>query len=134
MPLFNDSPEYVWFMRAAASAKLGDKDPHREGLLKYYNIPKDDAAYWAGKFLLGLASESELLTHGKDPTSVAFALGWKAQCEGRIVDASDWYRVCLEAPPPDNFPRALAIEILGSWIGAPSETLSRLSPSKFEHF
>jgi tetratricopeptide (TPR) repeat protein len=93
--------DFAWTMRAAASVKLGPgKDPHRAELVKYCR--EHPKGYWEtiSRYLVGLASEEELLAQAKSTQQRcenAYYLGLRAQSEGRLEDASDWYRISVES-------------------------------------
>ncbi len=91
--------EYAWLMRAAASLQYkGLKKKDRKQLIQYYKSAKGD---WdlAGKYLLGMVSQEEVIKRSKPAFTrgvYAFYLGLKAETEGRLEEASDWYRVSME--------------------------------------
>ena len=95
----NPQIEYAWLMRAAASLQYKElKKKDRKKLIQYYQSAKGD---WdlAGKYLLGMVSEEEFIKRSKPAFTrgvYAFYLGLKAETEGRLEEASDWYRVSME--------------------------------------
>ncbi len=112
-------PEWVWLFRACAFALRGtDRDPHRADLLAYY--AKDDPSPYhvMGRYLLGLASEAEMLalatTHERI-SEVAYYLGARAQGEKRFRDACEWYRVAAESQEQTS-PGTLALYALREWV------------------
>lgn len=114
-------PEMVWLIRACAYAmRSAENAPHRDELLAYYGRP-ESAAWLEGRYLVGLATEAELLAATDTPrrlSGTAFYLGAKAQGEGRMRDACDWYRVSMETPG-EPIPQGLAIWALSDWIRTP---------------
>ncbi len=93
--------DFAWAMRAAASVKLGPrKDSHRVELEKYFQ--QHTKGYWEtiGRYLMGLASEDELVAQAKNPRERcenAYYLGLRAESDDRFEDASDWYRISVES-------------------------------------
>ncbi len=151
--------DFVWLLRAAASARAGsDKDPHREELLKYYGGGSGNdgvlARLWSragqlvadkagpkkpqghyhqlGRFLVGLATEEEVLALATDPKKrceIAYYVGLKAQGEKRFSDASDWYRVVIETGLDKNGEYRWAYDTLYKWSES-GKCLSRLAETK----
>ena len=111
-------PEWVWLFRATAfTLRGGDADPHKADLLAYYGRENPDAYHVMGRYLLGLASEDEVMAVATAPqkrSEVAFYLGARAQREKRFRDACDWYRVSVETEEMTS-PRMLALHTLGEW-------------------
>jgi tetratricopeptide (TPR) repeat protein len=99
-PANDEHEDFVWLMRAAASACLGaENDPHRAELMSVLKKRKSTRYYRIARYFVGLTSETDVLKEATDPRStceVAYYVGLRAQCEGRFYDASDWYRVSAE--------------------------------------
>jgi len=113
--------DFAWTMRAAASAKLGPgKDAHRTELVNYYR--QHAQGYWEtiGRYLVGLASEDEILAQAKSPKERcenAYYLGLRAESEGRFEDASDWYRISVESGLENMGEYRWAYNTLYRWEG-----------------
>jgi tetratricopeptide (TPR) repeat protein len=129
-----DMADFVWVTRAAAAVRTGlAKDPNRGRLLEYYRRPVPGHYHVIGRFLLGLATEDEVLAQATDANrrcEVAFFIGLKAQAEGRYRDASDWYRVTVETSVSNYVEYRWAYHTLYTWLG-PYKSLSRLDTEKF---
>ena len=105
-PFSVSMPDFIWALRAAASARVGNvSDPHRTQLTAYYGEhreplnPAGQRWHIIGRFLSGLGTEEEVLalvTDDKSRCEVAYYLGLKAHGDGRYDDASDWYRISVE--------------------------------------
>jgi tetratricopeptide (TPR) repeat protein len=93
--------DFAWAMRAAAMLKLGKAgEKYRAGLLSWYK--QHPSGYWEtiGRYLVGLADENEVLSEAQSTQQrceVSYYLGLRAQSEGRLKDASDWYRISIES-------------------------------------
>jgi hypothetical protein len=100
----SEHDDYVWLMRAALSTRLHDTDAaHQEALRKRFETDRPGFYHQAGRYLLGLTSESAVLaaaSTGKSRQEVTYFLGLKAQAEGRFADATTWYRATVETSEP----------------------------------
>ena len=118
-PETGPEPDRAWLLRAAASARLDPKrDPHRPALVQYYDGTGLRHYHTIGRYLLGLASEAEVLALATDPRrrcEVAFYLGLRAKAEGRYTDASDWLRVAIETRQPHSPEQAWAYTVISTW-------------------
>jgi hypothetical protein len=116
----NDHPEWVWLFRAVAFALRGsDADPHRAELLDYYGKDKRDPYHVMGRYLVGLAPETDMIAlaaTSRSRSEIAYYLGARAQREKRFRDACEWYRVAAESGEGTS-PRSLALYTLGEWAG-----------------
>ena len=92
--------DFIWLLRAAASLKSGaTEQQHRELFNHYASLHSANAYQVMGRYLLGLATQDELLFHAKTAKrrcEIAYYLGVKAEADGRFEEASDWYRVAVE--------------------------------------
>jgi tetratricopeptide (TPR) repeat protein len=126
-------PDRVWLMRAAAAARRGpESDPHRDTLLQYYGSPGPRYYHQIGRFLLGLATEREVLAVATDPRrrcEVAFYIGLRAKGEGRYADASDWFRVAIETGQERVAEYTFAYNTITDWQ-AEGKSLSRLAAER----
>lgn len=99
-PLPDDHPEFVWLMRAAGAVQEGvDESPYRLKLETYYSESSREYYHMIGRYLLGMENEVVLLdlaTAADKRSEVAYYLAIKAESEGRLQAASDWYRVSVE--------------------------------------
>jgi hypothetical protein len=95
-----EHPEFTWMMRAAISLKQDPGNNHRrETVLEYYSKNRSTHYDAIARYLLGLATQEEVLALATDPDKrceIAFYLGWRSQAEGRYQESSDWYRVAVE--------------------------------------
>lgn len=118
---------FPWQLRAAASLQYkGLKKKDRKELTQYFK--KADNSYnLAGKYLLGIVTQKEFVRrcHSKSQRyatspsvlgACAFYVGLKAETEGRLKEASDWYRVSMETNSyvaPEYHWAVLKLEIWG---------------------
>jgi hypothetical protein len=113
----NDHPEWVWLLRAVAFALAPQDGSHRAELEAYYSRPSEERYHVMGRYVLGLASEDEMLalaSKGAPRSEIAYYAGVRAQHEGRYRDACEWYRVAAESGEVTG-PRTLALHALGEW-------------------
>jgi hypothetical protein len=94
------SNEVIWHTRAVMFLRFGSSDAsHKQALIRHFAEPSQRYIHTIGAYLLGLAPENEVLSLMKDPLKrceVSYYLGLRAESDGRMEEASDWYRVCSE--------------------------------------
>jgi hypothetical protein len=99
-PTAGSHGEFVWLMRAAVYLRKPTQNPgHYRQLYRYYKQSPDSHYNIIGRYLLGIASQAEvlaLMTHNKAKCEVAYYIGFKAQTERRFIEASNWYRIAIE--------------------------------------
>ena len=120
-PDANDHPEWVWLFRACALAlRPADNAPHRAAVLAYYERPDPDRYHRFGRYVVGLSDEQDLSkveNSARMRAEPAYYRGVRAESEGRIREACEWYRVAWETPTATS-PRTLAIMRLREWSGS----------------
>ncbi len=133
------SPDgYNWLLRAASSLiylNISQKEINQ--LKAYYNLPgmKEDKYGLLGLFLLHKVSKKEIILQMNTPKKrceYSFFLGFKAQTQGRIEEAIDWYRICLETGLSNNGEYFFAMQALKKLISS-QKSLSHFrlgTPSK----
>jgi len=113
--------EFVWLMRAAAYLREPTQNPeHYRQLDHYYKQSPDNHYNTIGRYLLGIASQAEvlaLMTHEKAKCEVAYYIGYRAQTEGRSIEASNWYRIAIETGLIRNGEYRWAYDQLYLWRG-----------------
>ena len=91
---------FVWLMRAAAYLREPTPNQtHYQLLQDYYSQAPHTHYNVIGRYLLGMDNEDELSALMINPKAVcetAYYVGFKAQTEGRYLDASNWYRISIE--------------------------------------
>jgi hypothetical protein len=88
--------EYIWLLRAMASVRSGPNDPRRLTLTTHFLA--NDANEYAviGRCLLGRAAVRDVLALAESEPLRAlalYALGVRAEGEGRAGEAADWYQL-----------------------------------------
>ncbi len=115
-----DHPEWVWLFRACALAlRPAENATHRAEVLDYYARPDSERYRSFGRYVVGLTDDREILrgsTNARLRSEPAYYLGVRAESEGRLRDACEWYRVAWEAPAASSA-QTLAIMRLRSWSG-----------------
>jgi tetratricopeptide (TPR) repeat protein len=121
--------DFHWLLRAAASARMGAaRDPRRAGLERHFARGGGEHCKVLGRFLLGREDEPAVLACATDPRSTCEALyylGLRAQCEGRVREASRWYVRCVETGQFYNGEYRWAYDQLQRWA-ARGVSLARL--------
>jgi tetratricopeptide (TPR) repeat protein len=110
--------DYIWQLRAAACVKTGCKDPWRGMLIRHYRQPSGPQPA-VGPYLVGLVDEATFLSQAKDPgqrSLAAYYVGLRAEAEGRWEEASDWFRVAVEAGRIGVYEWRWASFALGRWV------------------
>ncbi|OJH38630.1 tetratricopeptide repeat protein [Cystobacter ferrugineus] len=101
-----ETTDYVWLMRAAASLRAHDTaEAHQRALSQRFSVDRPGFYHQLGRHLLGLLPEEAAIAAAATPKSqqeLPFFLGLKAQAEGRHEDAVTWYRDCVETGNPRN--------------------------------
>lgn len=122
--------DYVWLMRAAASAGTDTAgNPYHKRLIKYFRTDKSDYYHLIGRYLIGLATEKDLLALAQNKKAlceISYFIGFRAQKEGRYADASDWFRLSIETGLIKNGEYRWAYDSLYIWRQK-TMSLARLS-------
>jgi lipoprotein NlpI len=99
-----ETADYVWLMRAAASTRARDADAaHQAALRQRFEVERPGFYHQMGRHLLGLIPEQAVLAAAVSPKNrqeLPFFLGLKARAEGRYTDAVTWYRATIETSTP----------------------------------
>jgi tetratricopeptide (TPR) repeat protein len=93
-----ENRDLFWLFRAVVVARHHDS-PHRDEVLKYFQANGTARYFVMGRAVMALEDESAITGFAGDihqVCEVAFYLGAAAEGQGRIEDASDWYRAALE--------------------------------------
>lgn len=88
----------LWLYRAA-DARLAQTTGHQPALRKQFAAPRNDFHDALARHLLGIGSESDVFRQAQTPQqhyAMAYFLGLKAESDGRLDDAVDWYRAVME--------------------------------------
>lgn len=90
----------VWLYRAAAFVRGGaTQATHAEALAAYHARAPRSLYDTAGAYLLGKVSAEKLvamISNDNQRAEVAYYLGLRAFADGRLEEASDWYRIATE--------------------------------------
>jgi len=121
-PASDEHGRFVWLMRAAAAVAAGlATDPHRDRLMAYYGQAGKDDYFVMGRYLLGLASEAQMLALAKSPDrrcEVAYYLGARAKAERRYEDAAEWFLVAVATGQTLEGEYTWATDELSRWAAA----------------
>ena len=96
--LEGDSGEDYWLIRTAAFlVEGGENQQQRQAIEEYYAKDTEGGKHHLyGRFLLGMATENEMLKTATDDAKhceTSFYFGLKAQADGRFTDAAYWYHL-----------------------------------------
>jgi hypothetical protein len=112
--------EYAWLSRAAGYSSEKDlSEKNKTELFQYFKSPNKNPHYHiAGKYLLGMVTEEELLNAADSPKKrceYAYFIAYKARVEGDFEKASDWYRIVLETGQAFDGEYYMALKQLMGW-------------------
>jgi hypothetical protein len=92
---------FVWMMRAATYLRTDQPGADWKARLdQYYAQPHDEMFDRLGMYLLGKLDQASIWASAKDDhdrSVAAWVFGFRAQHDGDIAQAVDWYRATLEA-------------------------------------
>ena len=95
-----DHAESVWLLRQCDALRHGAAYPHRAALDAHYAAPAASDYATMARYLRGEVTLPALLgvaVSEKRRTEVAYYVGLRAQAEGRVADATDWFTFALLA-------------------------------------
>jgi hypothetical protein len=119
--LEGDHGAYYWLVRAAAFVLDGGGNPEHGRLLNEHFASAMPGHYHTiGRYLLGKASEAELLAEAADQkksNEIYYFIGLKAKAEGRYRDAADWFWLTMEMGTMNNGETRWALDQLFVWMG-----------------
>lgn len=112
---------YYWLVRAATFVLDGGDDPEQKRQLEArFAKAEPDHYHIIGRYLLGKASEAELLAEAVDQkksNEIYYFIGFKAMTEGRYRDAADWFWLTTEIGTMNNGETRWARDHLYLWVG-----------------
>ena len=114
--------EWVWLLRAA-SARRAPAPARSQALADRFASPQGSESYLLGRYLAGLADESSIKS-STHRTQAAWALGVRAEAEGRIDDAIAWYGVATAAGDWKEPERGFAERRLLAWAAGRVKSLT----------
>lgn len=91
--------EFNWLMRACAVLEHEGPGAHREAVDAWFASTGSTRYQVFGRYLLGSASEEEVLEHATERRArceAYYYVGLRAELEGRYRDAASWYARSLE--------------------------------------
>jgi len=116
---FTQSPTtFHWLILTASFLDYkGISKKDRKRMMAHYNTPgiEKDRYGIVGLYLLGRVSEKEIIQRVdsiKKRSGYAYYLGVKARAEGRMKDAMEWFRVCVETGMRRNIEYIYAISAM----------------------
>jgi tetratricopeptide (TPR) repeat protein len=110
-------PDVLWLTRAASEIR-NDTRLHLRELREHYGTARGSDFDVMGRYLLDMETEERVLELARTPerrAQIAYYVGLKAQSEGRISDAIDWYRVVLATGEDKKYEYSFALEALETW-------------------
>jgi hypothetical protein len=123
--------ELLWLFRAAAAGIRGDS-PHRADLARHFETNGATRYHAIGRVVMGMEPEkiaTALAASPREACEVAFYLGAGAMGQGRIEDASDWFRIALETNATSENEYNFAYGELQRWR-AESKSLARIAAAR----
>lgn len=111
--------DFIWVLRAAALARNPELiDTHGESVKEHFAGKGYSYYHQIGRYLMDLATLDDILALADSPdvsTEVAYYAGLRAQAEGRMRDASDWFRITAELGQTHEGEYHWAVVSLKSW-------------------
>jgi len=121
--------DYYWLMRAASAIKPGSgQGSHVAEIRQHYGGGASSHYDLAGRYLLGLAEEKDVLSAATSPKAqceLFYFIGYKAQCKGKIRTAADWFWLSHATGLLNNGEARWAYNQLHKWKDE-SRSLARL--------
>ncbi|MFO0610596.1 MAG: hypothetical protein U0324_45965 [Polyangiales bacterium] len=114
--------EYIWLLRAMASVRSGPNDPRRTTATTHFLGDETNEYAVIGRCVLGRAAPRDVLALAESEPLRAlslYALGVRAEGEGRRAEAADWYQLARLAGAPDERETRWAAERLDALAEAP---------------
>jgi len=112
--------EVVWITRALGELHEPGNADRRKIVEEYFRTHDGDPLHDVGRYLLGLTSEADFMAAAKGAdlcTGFSYYLGLKAELEGRMREANDWYRTSLECGSRRVVEWTFAMKKLILWRG-----------------
>jgi tetratricopeptide (TPR) repeat protein len=114
---------FLWvLLRAAAYARAPQPMPERRELILEYCRHQPEGTFYSAypRFLLGEIDERAVLALATDMSAictVAWVIGTRKACEGKVVEAADWFQVAMETGEQSQPPYAFSYELMAKWAG-----------------
>jgi hypothetical protein len=121
--------DFVWLMFAAASLRVPPVGEHAAALAARFALDRPGFYHHVGRFLLGFEGPQRLMeaaSPGKRACEAAYYLGLRAERNGDLATAADWYRASVENGTPKDGEYRWAAQRLGAWTSA-ERSLARLT-------
>jgi hypothetical protein len=116
---------YMWLLRTLAWLQTPERDPeHYARLVGFYRRLDPRWYHVVGQYLLGMQTEATVLILTDTPhrrTEASYYLGVKALSERRYANASDWFRVTVEAYNEHDWEWLWAKDLLQAWAATGRE-------------
>lgn len=122
--------EFVWVIRAASALKdKGLSAEQQKQLDEHFAEPGEHYYRGVGRFLMGKETEAQVLALADNPKracEIAYYVGLKAQSQGKLREASDWYRASIETHQTKNAELRWGYDQLHEWL-VKGQSLERLA-------
>jgi hypothetical protein len=122
--------DYLWLLRALAIARDPALASKRAEALSYFRATTSKSYYvTAARYLLGQADLKDVLALGNTPKrrcELYYYIGARAEAEGRLADAADWYGMSVTTGLSHNAEWRWASARLFAWL-AQERRLDRLA-------
>jgi hypothetical protein len=109
--------DYHWLLRAAACMTLGTSDPHYAETAQRLERARGSYHLEIARYLLGQREQSEILILPQtleQRAEVCYFIGLKAEQQGRLREAADWYLMSVECGAMDTIESRWAMQQLQS--------------------
>jgi tetratricopeptide (TPR) repeat protein len=113
-----DDVEFSWLLRTADVIRRHDHGEHRRAVEAWFDAPGQGRYHVFGRYLLGRASEQEVLAQldgRRSRCEAYYYIGLRHDAEGRYRDAAQWYVRSLETRDRMSGEYHWALSRLSEW-------------------
>jgi tetratricopeptide (TPR) repeat protein len=131
-----DGPDgdYYWLMRAAACMEAGPSFPRHAETVQHLATTQGTYFLEIARYLVGLREESQILKLARSMklrAEIYYFVGLKAEHDGRLRDAADWYLMSVESGAINNVEPRWALYRLQRWaaLGRSLDVIAKGRPA-----
>jgi hypothetical protein len=135
-PASLDGPDgdYFWLMRAAACMEAGPSFPRHAETVQHLATAQGSYYLEIARYLVGLREESQILKLARSMklrAEIYYFVGLKAERDGRLRDAADWYLMSVESGAINNVEPRWALYRLQRWaaLGRSLDVIAKSRPT-----
>ena len=125
----SETDQFVWLMFAATSLRTPPTPEQSSALAARFSRVGDGFYHHLGRFLLGYEGPEQTLrmaSSGKRACEASYYIGFKADRQGDLATAADWYRASVENGTPRDGEYRWASDRLAIWSNS-NRSMARLA-------